>query len=252
MNNKIELSEISDRPHYLQLAYRFLGYGMNKRLSVQVKITGNVVQSEYVVVCEYVYGDLQYTCFEHHCTDVEQAIDMFNEIEYHNAVMHALDSWGVNIPALVDDIENGKKKLDAAVLVRRCIAIASDVGPEEIRIIPRKGSLDDYASITPKLYKVPYLAPETIVEYRLDALCMGLWRAVIENRDEDCMTAVAELVELIIDIHTSDLLRRDLRIYDILNFQRAGRKHVMVRKNSCTAYGLNYKDVYVKGYSLEK
>jgi len=252
MDTKIELSDISDRLHYFQLASRFLGYGLNKRLVLQGRITGNIFQSNYVVTCEYVYGDLLYTCFEHHCTDVAQAIATFNEIEYHNAVMHALDSWGVNIPALVTDIDNGTKKLDAAALVKRCAAVAIVVDSDDIRITPRQGNLERYASIMSRAHKVAYLSPETFVEYLLEDFYAGLWRAVIENRGEDCMTAVAELVELIIDIHTSDLLRHDLRIYDILNFQRAGRKHVMVRKNSCTAYGLNYKDVYVKGYSLEK
>jgi len=225
---------------------------MNKRLSVQVKITDNVVQSEYVVVCEYVYGDLQYTFFEHLCTNVEQAIATFNEIGHHNAVMHALDSLGVNIPALVDDIADGKKKLDAAALVKRCTAIASDVEQDEIRIIPRKGSLESYESIMPIAYKIAYMLPETIVEYPLEALYRGLWRSVIKNRDEDCRTAVAELVSLIIDIHTSDLLKYNIRIYEILNFQGVGRKHVMVRKRACVAYGRDYKDVYVKGYKLEK
>lgn len=253
MNNKIELSEISGELHTHHLAFRFLGYNISKRLSLQGRIIGSVFQSNYVVVCEWVYGSLQYTCFEQHCTDLTQAIATFNEIEYHNAVMHALDSWGVNIPALVEDIADGKKKLDAAALVRRCTAIASDVDPDEIRIIPRQGELDTYVSINPIACKVAYLEPEVIVEYSLEAVYRGLWRAVIENRDsEDCRTAVAELVGLIIDIHTSDLLGQDLWIYDILNFQRTGRKCTLMRKNTCAAYDLDYKDVYVKGYSLEK
>lgn len=256
MSTKLDLQELIGLKYTSHMASCFLGYNMNKCILLEAVLTDDGLEASYLVTCYWHHRSITYTCFKHSCSCVQQALDMYNGIEYSNALGYALDSWVVDIPAALEGVTSGKKKQSSSEIALRCENITS-VSEVAIQIIPTDGCLENDVLIAPIVHKSAYLGTELIIEFELVELYRALWKAVILNKDEeDCRDAIAELVELIRDIHISGLLEDRPRVpgrlscYYVRNKQRDSRKVVLARKKACEVLALDYNSVYKKGYSF--